>query len=522
MSDFPAIPGFRIVKKLGQGGMADVYEAVQQNLDRKVAIKVIIPELFRDASFAARFVKEAQTAAKLSHPHVLHVYDVGSTSKCNYIVMECLRASLKERLKNGPLSPAAALDIMRRMGEALDYAHDKGFVHRDIKPDNILFRENGTPVLTDFGIAKALDSTTKLTRTGTSVGTPHYMSPEQIRGSDIDGRADFYSLGVVFYEMLIGQVPYEATDPLAICMKHLHEPIPVLPGNLARYQLFLEKLLAKDPEQRVSSGSELQRRIEDLICDSKSFSHNDQTEQQTVRETQEYSSRDRAAADGKRSHRMFLGLAGLLVIMAAIFVMLWSRKVHRDFAAAIRKMYSHASAMRTVQPQPKNSEAKIKPEQLAAAETEKKVETEKPHLAGNKNQKAQPVANRSADSTPIKQLQRIGLIELDPQLAQEYGQRFQRILVSGIPENVNVFGQISILVSVDAAGGISIDYFDTQLLTVDPLSQQEQVRALISGVLAQVRLLPPKNRDGQAAILEKWRLGFKTSTLAGKITLLRQ
>jgi serine/threonine-protein kinase PpkA len=195
MGDFPVIPGFRVVKMLGQGGMADVYEAVQENLDRRVAIKVIIPELFRDTSFSVRFVKEAQTAAKLSHPHVLHIYDVGATPSCNYIVMECLQKSLKERLKQGALAPDVALRIMLTMGQALDYAHQKGFVHRDIKPDNILFREDGTPVLTDFGIAKAMDSATKLTRTGTSVGTPHYMSPEQIRGLDIDGRADFYSLG---------------------------------------------------------------------------------------------------------------------------------------------------------------------------------------------------------------------------------------------------------------------------------------------------------------------------------------
>ena len=141
----------------------------------------------------------------------------------------------------------------------------KGFVHRDIKPDNILFREDGTPVLTDFGIAKALDSTTKLTRTGMWVGTPHYMSPEQIRGADIDGRADFYSLGIVFYEMLIGKVPYEATDPIAVCMKHMHEPIPVLPASLSRYQPLLEGLLAKDPEQRVASSGELQRLIDGLI-----------------------------------------------------------------------------------------------------------------------------------------------------------------------------------------------------------------------------------------------------------------
>ncbi len=167
MIKLPQIPGYRLIRKLGHGGMADVYLGVQENLQREVAIKVLVSSLFRDEQFSLRFIKEAQTAARLSHPNIITIHDIGQVGDTYYIVMEYLHESLNDRIKKvGIVSPREALDIVKMIASALDYAHNKGFIHRDIKPDNIMFRSDGTAVLVDFGIARAIDSTTHLTRTG--------------------------------------------------------------------------------------------------------------------------------------------------------------------------------------------------------------------------------------------------------------------------------------------------------------------------------------------------------------------
>ncbi len=272
MEEVPEIPGYRIERTLGEGGMAKVYFGVQEKLKRKVAIKVLEPLLLKDKDFARRFLKEAETAANLIHPHIVTIYDVGKVGQHYYMVMEYLDGTLKDMINESSRNKrglwqgdfAASLDIIKKVGGALEYAHKRGFIHRDIKPDNIMFRHDGTPVLVDFGIAKALDATTQLTRTGMSVGTPHYMSPEQIRGQDIDGRADLYSLGVVFYEMLMGEVPYRASDYIAVAVKHLNEPIPRLPSPLSQYQPLIDKMMAKDRANRVQSAGKLIPVIEDF------------------------------------------------------------------------------------------------------------------------------------------------------------------------------------------------------------------------------------------------------------------
>jgi serine/threonine-protein kinase PpkA len=163
---------------------------------------------------------------------------------------------LKSRIRKG-LSPGQALEILEPIASALAYAHAKGFVHRDIKPENILFNEHGWPILTDLGIAKVVGSDTRLTGTGMSIGTPHYMSPEQARGQEVDGRTDIYSLGVVFYEMLTGQVPYRASDSFAVALKHINDPVPQLPVELNVYQGILDNMLAKEPDQRYPGGEVL-------------------------------------------------------------------------------------------------------------------------------------------------------------------------------------------------------------------------------------------------------------------------
>ncbi|MCP5103022.1 MAG: serine/threonine protein kinase [bacterium] len=266
MAQFPVIPGYRIKKKIGQGGMADVYLGVQQNLSRMVAVKVLNLEVFRNPRLAKRFVKEAKTLSRLVHPNIVTIYDVGQVGHFHYIVMEYLQDSLKDKIKKKrEIPPEEAFHIVTQVAEALFYAHDKGVIHRDIKPDNILFRQDGTPVVLDFGIAKNLDSKTKLTKTGMSVGTPQYMSPEQCSAENPDGRSDIYSLGVVLYEMLAGKAPYDAKDTIGIVMKHLKAPIPSLPIALKLYQPIIDRMMAKDKKKRLRSKDQLNEVIKNLL-----------------------------------------------------------------------------------------------------------------------------------------------------------------------------------------------------------------------------------------------------------------
>lgn len=240
--------------------MAKVFLGIQENLNRPVAVKILEPGLFRDPGLALRFTKEAEMAAGLQHSHIVSIYDVGQADECHYIVMEPLEGTLSEAIlthDGGRLPVEEAFAILRPLARALDYAHRQGIVHRDIKPDNIMFRRDGTPVLVDFGIAKALDGDQSVTKTGTSIGTPHYMSPEQADAGAVDGRSDFYSLGVVLYEMLTGEKPYQAESYVGVVMKHLHDPIPQLSGAAAVVQPLLERMMAKSARERVADGAEV-------------------------------------------------------------------------------------------------------------------------------------------------------------------------------------------------------------------------------------------------------------------------
>lgn len=252
------IPGYRLHRKIGQGGMAVVYLATQESFDRKVALKIIANKAFGGKELAERFRREAKIVASLSHPHIVPVYDVGSIGNYQYLAMDYLQGGeLKSWIQAG-LEPAESVQILMQIAQALHFAHNKGYVHRDIKPGNIMFREDNSAVLTDFGIAKPLDTqATDMTQLGLVVGTPAYMSPEQAQAQPIDGRADLYSLGVIFYLMLTKELPYQSQDPLALVLKHINDPIPQLPEKIRHFQPIIDQLLAKSADDRFESGMAL-------------------------------------------------------------------------------------------------------------------------------------------------------------------------------------------------------------------------------------------------------------------------
>ena len=250
------IPGYRILSPIGEGGMASVFLAVQESLDREVALKVMSPALAANAEFASRFLTEGKITAKLQHPNLVTVYDIGSHAGVYYLAAEYIPGgTLKDRISQGGLSVAHILDIATDIAQGLDFAHEKGFVHRDVKPGNVLFRKDGRVVLADFGIAKAMDGSNSSTVAGSSIGTPDYMSPEQARGEPVDGRSDLYSLGTVLFEMLVGTPPYQAGDPFTVALMHVTHPIPTLPAPYEWLQPLIAGLMAKDAGQRYNTGA---------------------------------------------------------------------------------------------------------------------------------------------------------------------------------------------------------------------------------------------------------------------------
>ena len=258
------IPGYRIIRQLGRGGMAIVYLAIQEKFDREVAVKVLSAALVADPTFGKRFLREARIVAQLSHPNIVQVYDVGVNDNIHFLAMEYLEGGeLNPKLRQG-LELPEIFEITKDIARALNFAHGKGYIHRDIKPENILFRLEGSAVLSDFGIARAADSSTQMTRLGSVIGTPHYMSPEQAEGKELDGRSDIYSLGVLFYKMLTGDVPYKADSAVAIGIRHITDPVPELKGELAMFQPYLDRFLAKRPEERFQSGLEVIEYMEEL------------------------------------------------------------------------------------------------------------------------------------------------------------------------------------------------------------------------------------------------------------------
>ncbi|TVQ32529.1 MAG: serine/threonine protein kinase [Wenzhouxiangella sp.] len=255
------IKGYKIIKQLGRGGMAAVYLALQESLERYVALKVLSAHLSTENTFCDRFMREARIAARFLHRSIVGIYDINSQDGRPYMAMEYLSGgTLGSRMKG--LTLEEKLVVAAEIADALDFMHRQSFIHRDVKPDNIIFRADGSAVITDFGIARAANSATRMTLTGSILGTPHYMSPEQARGKKIGYHSDLYSLGVVLFKMLSGRLPYDAEDQFSICAMHVNEPIPQLPDEIQHFQPVIERLLAKSPENRYQSGEEARLELE--------------------------------------------------------------------------------------------------------------------------------------------------------------------------------------------------------------------------------------------------------------------
>ena len=272
MSEFIGknIGRYQILEKAGRGGMATVFKAFDTILERSVALKIIRKEAFPPKDWeqlSKRFEIEAKALARLDHPNIVKVHDYGEFEGSPFLVMELLDGGTLKHLLGKPLRVEEAASILAPIADGLAYAHQQGILHRDVKPANILFKKDGTPVLTDFGIAKILEEgigNETLTGTGVGIGTPEYMAPEQGLGKPIDGRADDYALGIIFYEMVMGIKPFMAETPMAVVFKHMTAPLPDMSALPPEADTLLNTALAKEPEDRFPSTREFAAALKKL------------------------------------------------------------------------------------------------------------------------------------------------------------------------------------------------------------------------------------------------------------------
>ncbi|MEQ8231031.1 MAG: serine/threonine-protein kinase [Gammaproteobacteria bacterium] len=330
------IPGYAIKRLIGQGGMAAAYLAEQVSLGRPVVLKVLDTSVRDKPETIERFLNEGRIIASLNHPHIITIYDIGRHEDKVYLSMEYVEGGdLKQRMQRQVLTPAEALDVVEKVAGGLAAAHRAGIVHRDVKPGNILFRRDGTPLLSDFGIAKRLSGDSDLTSTGMFVGSPNYMAPEQSEAGPIDGRADIYALGVIFYEMLTGQRAYLADSVIDVIVMHKKAPVPRLPPGLEEFQELLELMMAKRRRDRFRDADSLIHYVRELRRQGVARGHAELVagpgvdivgEHTTV--TEETTRSTRLRLEDPRHRRVPWALLGLLALCALGWgALLW---VERD------------------------------------------------------------------------------------------------------------------------------------------------------------------------------------------------
>jgi len=561
MTKLPQIPGYQVIKKLGQGGMADVYLGIQEKLQRQVAIKVMIPLLFRDEQFSKRFIKEAQTAAQLNHPNIITIHDVGEAGDSYYIVMEYLEESLSQRLKKkGFFPPLEALAVVKMIACALDYAHKKGFIHRDIKPDNIMFRADGTAVLVDFGIARAMDATTHLTRTGMSIGTPHYMSPEQCKGEKIDGRSDIYSLGVQFYEIITGEVPYKAENTAGIIIKHIQDPIPRLPDRLRRYQPLIDKMMAKEREKRFQTGEELIRFIDGFLV-TRELVPPPTTRPETVTITMEeptirtpvpplvgvppITTVERA----KKKWLVPVILAAVVAVLAAVSIYFITREPVPDndkTGPPVPLVQQKGETPEQKQPPEQSTTDTEKQPPDTVTETKTKIDTtdqeikdtDKQEISTPKEEQKQPDKQEKTEPLKVEKVEEqpkplkrevrtpevrtVNLLEVSPALREVYNQRVARIqiILRKTRFQLQVRGQVTLEVLIDERGKVSVSSLQDMLIVV-PENQKSRVLEVVKQRITSIFLPPPKDKDGNP-VRFNWRLTYKVGKYLNRIILTKQ
>jgi serine/threonine protein kinase len=257
--DIPGIKGFEVERRISGGEIASVYLTKEQATGRETVLKVLrqVPDVGDDNQHFDRFLREFELIGNIDHPNIVKIFDLGIADEHAFIAMEyCSRGSLKRRIRLGMYADKAE-ETMRDIAQALGAIHDVGILHRDLKPTNVLFREDESLALIDFGLAKQAHLNAELTGTGEIFGTPYYMSPEQGHGESLDVRSDIYSLGIIFYEMLTGSKPYEGGNAMAVILKHARDPIPRLPSHLAQYQPAIDKMMAKKAIHRFQTVKEV-------------------------------------------------------------------------------------------------------------------------------------------------------------------------------------------------------------------------------------------------------------------------
>jgi len=321
--------------------MAAVYKAYQSSMERYVAVKVLPRHMSASEEFVIRFKREAKLLAQLQHPHILPVFDYGEADGYPYIVMPFIQSgTLAQLIQKRQLSLSEIRRVMTQVGEALSYAHAQGMIHRDIKPSNILIDERGNCLLTDFGLARMVESSIKITTSGAVMGTPAYMSPEQGMGSVIDHRSDIYSLGIILYEMVTGRVPYAAETPVAVVFKHIQDPLPsarkLNPDLPESVELVLLKALAKTPSDRYQNAEDFIRAIQKAIPEtgtadssisqpseyvSPVFSQNTKTVQ-----AQKTTITSNAEANPQTTSRPFIWIFAVVGIIVVVAIMLFFGK----------------------------------------------------------------------------------------------------------------------------------------------------------------------------------------------------